>query len=362
MKLHKLTALLMVAFAASLCQGKTEVGELDGAPFRIDLPENWNHRLVMYCHGYSTDPPKYDAGKPLDEVQATFVNAGYAFAQSAYSRTGWAIEQAVPETEALRKYFIKKYGQPEGTYITGHSMGGLLTTILIEKYPESYDAGLPMCGALGSSLALMGAGFDTRVLFDYYFPGLLPSPAKVPADYQPSEGLTKKIERALRAKPASAAAFRRYAGSARNPDIASGMVFLTFVLKDIQERSGGNPFDNRNTIYAGMPNAGAVNDGVKRYSADPGALDYLKRFYTPSGHITRPMLAIHTTYDPVVAPRVPAGYSLLTRAAGNGELFVQQYVKHDGHCNILPAEVKRGFDELLEWKQSGKRPAPGKLE
>jgi len=143
--------------------------------------------------------------------------------------------------------------------------------------------------------------------------------------------------------------------------IAGGIVFLTLVLKDLEQRSGGNPFDNRDTIYNGTPDDNAVNDNVKRYRADPEALEYLKRFYTPTGQLTRPMLAIHTSYDPLVSPSMPAAYALLTREAERGDLFVQQYVKHEGHCKITPGETEKGFAELRQWKETGKVPTAGWL-
>jgi hypothetical protein len=74
------------------------------------------------------------------------------------------------------------------------------------------------------------------------------------------------------------------------------------------------------------------------------------------------MLAIHTTYDPLVSPAVPSTYAQLARTAGAGDLFVVQYVEHDGHCNITPEEVERGFAELLQWKEKGTVPVPGRLQ
>jgi len=118
---------------------------------------------------------------------------------------------------------------------------------------------------------------------------------------------------------------------------------------DIEQRAGGNPFDNRNTIYTGTPDDNALNDGVKRYAADPHALLYLQRFYTPTGHLTRPVLAIHTTYDQLVPPAVPGNYYQLTRTTGSNDLFVVQYVKHDGHCNFTPDEIAAAFDQLRHW-------------
>jgi hypothetical protein len=146
-----------------------------------------------------------------------------------------------------------------------------------------------------------------------------------------------------------------------NQELAGGIVFLTYILKDLEQRSGGNPFDNRNTIYTRLPNSDAVNDHIARYEADPGALTYLQQFYTPTGRLTRPILAIHTSYDPLVPPSVPSDYSLTAREAGAGQFFVQQYVKHGGHCNFQPAEIERSFTELVAWKKDGKAPKAGWL-
>jgi pimeloyl-ACP methyl ester carboxylesterase len=360
--MKKLALFILLAF--SLAHARTEFGKLEGAEYRIDVPDDWNHGLVVFLHGYSVQPEgeKFERGKPLDSWQMVFYKAGYAVAQPGYSRGGWALEQAVPETEALRKYFIQKYGQPKATYASGASMGGLLTTILIEKFPQSYDAGLALCGALGPALPLMQHGFDLGVLFEYYFPGVLPSPAKVPADYQATDELVKKIVRLLQSKPATAAVLRRKSGARTNDELANDLVFLGYVMKDIQQRSGGNPFDNRNTIYTGTINDDVLNDRIKRYAADRGALDYLERTYPVNGHLTRPVLAVHTTHDPLVSPSYPADYDMMVREAGAGDLFVQQYVKRAGHCNFTPAEIEKGFSELRAWKDTGKRPQPGWLQ
>ena len=360
---QKLLASVVLFAAVVSAHGKTEFGKLQAAEFRIDVPDNWNHGLVVYCHGY--DPHSvgvgYDPTKPLPPELAVFVKDGYALVQSGYSTGGWALEQAIPDIEALRKYFVGKYGQPKETYLTGHSLGGLLTVAIIEKSPEPYDAGLDLCGVVGNATTVLTHAFDSRVLFDYFFPGALPSPVKIPKDYEVTQPLTKQIYDRLIAKPAAAAAIRKLAGVRSDKDLASGVVFGTYVLKEIEQRAGGNPFDNRNTIYTGTTDDNALNDGVKRYAPDPGALAYLQRYQTLTGHLTRPVLAIHTTYDPLVRPSIPNDYSLLTREAGAGDLFVQQYVKHEGHCRITPDETEAGFNELRHWVQTKKTPRAGWL-
>jgi pimeloyl-ACP methyl ester carboxylesterase len=360
--IQRLLALFLLVAAVS-AHAKTEFGKLQGAEFRIDVPDNWNRGLVVYCHGYDTHRAGvgYDPTKPLPPELAVFVKDGYALIQSGYSAGGWALEQAIPDIEALRKYFVDKYGQPKETYITGHSLGGLLTVAILEKSPEPYVAGLDLCGVVGNATTVLSHAFDRRVLFDYFFPGALPSPAKVPKDYEVTEQLTKQIYDRLIAKPQPAAIARKLADVRSDRDLASGIVFGTYVLKDIEQRAGGNPFDNRNTIYTGTADDNALNDGVKRYTADAGALAYLQRYQTLTGHLTRPVLAIHTTYDPLVRPSIPNDYSLLTRAAGTGDLFVQQFVKHEGHCHITPEETERGFKELRHWVQTKQVPRAGWL-
>ena len=288
--------------AIAWCEPKKDIGEINGARFRIDVPEKWNGGLVMYCHGYSPVPGNFDNPK-LNAMFDVFLNQGYAVAQSGYAAGGWAIQEAVEDTEALRRYFGRKYGAPKETYVTGHSMGGFLTMTLLETFPNVYDGGLALCGPLASASWFMTRRvFDMRVVFDYFFPGALPNPVKVPSDFAMSPALNATVEKLLDSKPAQSAAMRRWTGLRDNKEMAGTLVFFTYILKDLEERAGGNPFDNRNTIYDGTEDDNALNDGVVRYKSEPRAAAYLERYYTPTGHLTRPMLAIHTTYDPLVPP------------------------------------------------------------
>lgn len=350
--------LVTAVLAAGLCAGqpKVETGELNGAAFRIDVPEQWRGALIIYCHGYSPVPGKFADQKPNPMVNA-LVRQGFAVAASGYAAGGWAIEEAMQDTQALLRYFRAKYGAPKETYVMGHSMGGFLTMALLERFPNDYDGGLALCGPLASATWFIRRyTFDLRVVFDYYFPGALPPPDKVPAEYTMTPALNEKTLGVLDGKPAAAEAMRRYSGIRTNKELANTLVFFTYILKDLQQRGGGNPFDNRGIIYGGTGEDDAVNDGVKRYAADPRAAEYVRTWYTPTGHLERPMLAIHTTYDPLVPPEVPNHYQAIAQQAGSADLFVQHYVKHAGHCAILPDEIGRGLEQLRAWKQKGERP------
>lgn len=338
---------------------KMEIGELNGAKFRIDIPENWNGGLVIYCHGYSAEPVSYKDTK-LPPMSAVFTSQGYALAQSGYAAGGWAVQEAVNDTESLRRYFGIKYGVPKETFVTGHSMGGFLTMLLMERYPSNYDAGLALCGPLAPTNYFMARGaFDGRVVFDYYFPGALPGPDKIPTDFRNKPEKTREIIALLDSEPEKSAALRQFTGAHNNRDLGATLVFITDMLRELQQRAGGNPFDNRDIIYEASGDYNALNKGVKRYASDARAAEYLRTWYTPTGKLSRPMLAIHTTYDPLVPVRIPDMYPGIVEIAGSRDMFVQQFVPHDGHCSILAPEIARGFSALREWKDHGVRPASG---
>ncbi len=361
----KILAALTLSLGLAAAAPKVEIGTINGAAFRIDIPDNWNGGLVVYCHGYAQSPVTYkeDPANPLIKV---FTDEGFALVQSGYATGGWAVQEAAVDTESLRRYFISKYGVPKETYLTGHSMGGFLTMMLMERYPTVYDAALPMCGPLASAESFESRGaFDALVLFNYYFPGILPDPTKIPKDFVTGTGdkaLNAKITQALEAAPEKAAALRHQNNLKSNKDLAGTLAFLVYLVKELDERSGGNPFDNRNVIYSGTLDDNTLNSEIPRYAADPQAIAYLRENYTPTGKIAKPMLAIHTSYDPLVPVTIPNTYSTLVELAGTQSLFVQQFVKHDGHCAILPAEISRGFSELREWKKNGTRPIGGELK
>jgi pimeloyl-ACP methyl ester carboxylesterase len=347
--------------------GLTEVGYVDGAAYRIDIPTNWNHSLVVFYHGYALKPASFHIAERLTGQQEPFFDRHYAIVQSAYSQTGWALEQAYPETESLRRYFIKKYGQPRDTFVAGSSMGGELVAITLELNPKPYAGGLDLCGSVGPTSQSFGRRFAMRAAFDYYFPDVMRSLDPVPADYEDTLADRDKVLAALRSNPASTTLMRNLTGLHSDLDLAHDIAYWTFVIEDMQRRGGGNPFDNRNYVYSGTsPTSSSsdfeLNDKVKRYAAEPQARAYLMRHYTPNGHLGRPMLALHTVYDPIVQIPQLASYDRVVQAAGAEENFVQQIVDREGHCNFTQNQIGDAFDEMVHWAHGGKRPNPGALK
>lgn len=347
--------------------GLTEVGTLDGAPYRIDIPNDWNHNLVVYYHGYAQQPVTFHIAQRLTGSQQPLFERHYAIAESAYSQTGWALPQAYPETEALRRYFVKHFGPVRETYVVGTSMGGALVMVTLELNPKPYVGGLDLCGAVGPTSESFDRRFAMRAAFDYYFPGLMPPLNGIPSDFFANRAERARIAAALRKNPQGAAAMRSLMGLHSDAELAADIAYFTFVIGDMQRRAGGNPFDNRNTIYSGSNAANSLgdyelNDKVRRYDAQPAARAYLIRHYTPTGRLGRPMLALHTVYDPIVPVSQLALYSREVEAAGFSRNLIQQYVHRDGHCTLRQDEVGEAFDELVGWTHGGPRPAAGLIK
>ncbi len=347
--------------------GLTEVGLLDGAAYRIDIPVHWNHSLVVFYHGYALQPISFHIAQRLIGQEAPFFERNYAVIQSAYSRTGWALQQAYPETDALRRYFIKKYGQPNETYVAGGSMGGQLVAVTLEINPKPYLGGLDLCGSVGPTYVNFDHRFAMRAAFDYYFPGVMPPLVPVPSSFEDTIADRDKVWDALRADPAAATIMRNLTGLHTDANLAHDIPYWTFIVKDLQERAGGNPFDNTNFVYAGTnpSNAGEdfeLNEKVRRYAASPQARAYIMHHYTPTGRLGRPMLALHTIYDPIVQLSQLELYEDEVQVAGAEQNFVQQVVDREGHCDFTQDEIGDAFDELVRWARGGPRPTPGTVK
>ena len=138
-------------------------GMLDGAAYQVEVPANWNGKLVMYAHGYrGTDVP-LTVGGP--SIRRYLIQQGYAWAASSYSKNYYDVRAGVEDTNNLALNFNKitaaagrTLAAPTRTYITGHSMGGHVTGAAIEAeaaatavHKVAYHGAVPMCGVMGDA-------------------------------------------------------------------------------------------------------------------------------------------------------------------------------------------------------------------
>lgn len=356
MLLSALTAPIRAQSSAPSATANTvDTGVINGAPYYIEIPGQWNKGLVLYAHGYTlagAQPPRHDSPR-MTALRDAFLSRGFAFAASDYSVQGWAVKEGIEDTEGLRRYFVAKYGAPMEAYITGHSMGGHITVATIERYPEAYQGAMPMCGPLGAALDFLSNSlFDMLVTFEALFPGTIGSP------YDPDLATRARVSASIAAEPERAARYAQRYGRTID-QLPGALAFFQVIAGELKQRAGGEPFDNRNDVYSGFGDDAAFNRLVKRYAPATAARDYLRLYSTPTGRIADPVLAIHTTSDPLVLGSEVTAYELPAALSGSSDRFVARFVDAVGHCNFTPAQTGNAFDALLAWSRDGKRPVAG---
>ena len=337
-----------------------ELGVLRGAQFRILMPANWNRNLVLWCGGYRASPGTFQKGKTLGNFARALVEQGYAVAESGYSKGGVAVDQAFADTHSLREHFMAKHPSTRAVYVVGESMGGLVSLTLVEAYPKSYKAGLSFCGLLASPFEFTRRAFDLLALFHYFQPEALPSPSAIPGDFRPSETMFAAVAASLDRSPLDAELVRNQAGVNSNEELAQVLVFHTDLLRDLANACGGNPFDNRSTIYVAGSRSTAINDRLQRASASRVATECVKRMRTPRGNLLVPFLAVDSASDPVVPAWFANGYESALAGTPFAANFARQFVSGSGHCTIPLQTRLEAFQELVTWASSpGARPTPG---
>ncbi len=331
-----------------------DLGEINSAKYKIYIPENWNKGLVMYAHGYEEIGEESEIiSEEVDEFMEVFTSRGFAFAASAYKHQGLIIKDGIDDTGALRTYFEMTYGKPELCLITGHSMGGIISLATIEKFPSEYDGALPLCGWLSPLFTLMKYGLDFLVTYDYFF-GENDGEIITGEDDIEIEEIQKRINNKAKLAKLFAEHFR-----IKKEDLAEMIGFYQFVFKESSGWLGGLPAGNINTIYSGFgDNDSILNRDIKRYNASDEAMEYFIRYYTPTGMLYDPVIALHTTYDEILPVFNYEYYEHLTEINFTSDLYFQQYVIRDGHCNFTNEEIADSFDELLLWIKEGIRPEP----
>ena len=337
--------------------------QTSGAIYRICVPDQWNGDLIVYAHGYVS--PTAPIGIPEDQINIggnsiiDLVNLlGYAFATTSYSTNGLAVQEGIADIVDLVDIFESQYGEPAHIYLTGVSEGGIITALTIERYPQKFDGGLAMCGPYGDFAQQINYFGDFRLIFDYYFPGLMPGdPTNIPQSLMDSwsSHYQNNIEPAI-TNPSNAYtvtqlltvadAFYAPSPSVTNTATIERLLWYNvFATNDGAIKLGGQPFSNTHRLYSGSDNDAALNAAIPRYEADQVAVDEMATNYLTSGQISRPIVTLHTTADPVV----PYWHSTLyNEKISNPTIYDHIQADRYGHCFFTVEEIFAGFGRLLE--------------
>jgi pimeloyl-ACP methyl ester carboxylesterase len=359
-------------------------GVKGGAGYRIEVPHNWNGKLVMWAHGFrGTGLELTVDDHPL---RPFLISQGWAWAASSYSRNDYDPGIGAKDTHALLRRFHRLVGHPSHVYITGASMGGHVTTVMAEKWPESYVGAMPICGVMGD--------FE---LFDYFYDfnaaaQTLSGVSKsfpYGADYLTT---TVPATKAALGVPGSPAPFpfvlnengqnfkslvQLRSGGVR-PLFEQGWLFWNAVAGDFLfglgvgdgtlTRGRGFVLDNANIVYQFDTNralSGAetvFNNTVQRVHPERGARRGGLRFVpTTPGDLRIPMLTLHTLGDLFVPFHMQQVYARRVAAAGNSHNLVQRATRDYGHCTFTGPELVQTFTDLVKWVEGGVKPAGDKV-
>ena len=342
-------------------------GVQGGAGYRIEVPANWNGELVLYAHGFRGGGLELTVSNP--PFRKYLVDHGFAWAASSYSTNGYDVTQGVKDTHDLGTRFNGLVGNPSRVYFTGTSMGGHITGVAIEQYPNAYDGAMPMCGVMG----------DNK-LFDYFTDNHfvahalagLDVPYPFPADYSTT------IVPQLREKfgmpfPANLTALGlTYASVVENlsggdrPMFDPAFRFSGTGGNFLLAQGAGAPGSRTNidTVYQIDANPAlsaeeiALNASIRRIDLDPQARHQQGLAGVPviAGSFSMPVLSMHTLGDLFVPFSMEQIYARRAAANGVGDLLVTRAIRDVNHCGFTTVEMERGFADLVNWVSNGVKP------
>lgn len=346
------------------------------AGYRIEVPDNWNGKLVMWAHGFrGTGLELTVDNHPLREF---LIANGYAWAASSYSKNDYDPAQGAKDTHALAQRFKGLVGNPSRTYITGASMGGHVTGIVAEQWPNSYAGAMPVCGVLGdyelfdffldfnvSAQTLSGVGKTFPYAADYLS-------STVPAT---KAGLGPAFPFVLNANGQNFKSLVQLRSGGVRPLFEQGWLFWNAVAGDFLfglgvgngtlPRAPGFVLQNSDVVYqfdtnpAQSPAENLFNQTVQRVSADPQARrnNGIANVPPTLGDLRIPMLTLHTLGDLFVPFHMEQEYASRVKAKGYAHNLVQRATRDYGHCSFTGPELVQTFTDLVKWVEAGIKPA-----
>jgi hypothetical protein len=349
-------------------------GRHDKAFYTIVVPDAWNGELVIWNHGFSLAPigPVSDLG-PLWALQLA---EGYAVAASSYQMPGWALFKSNEDLQSMYEAFVERFGRPQRVFVTGASLGGIVTAAAVEEAELGPVAGaLSLCGPLAGSRNWDGA-LDLRLGYDAIC-------ASVPGAFLPggAEGLpagstlsSTQLALAVHAcfgilapapmrTPAQQARLAAFMDLMHIPEnfVLTDMGYATFAMSDLvhdrRKLKGRLGVGNENVTYED----GAIDSAIERVSPHPGAAHRLQERYTPTGRVGgTKIVSLHTDKDGLVVIENESEYASVVPASNLTTAVAIEAVP--SHCGFTGAELAASWESLRGWVAGGPQPTATSIQ
>ncbi len=334
-----------------------------GAKYRICMPTfvQWNNDLFIYAHGYVAPNQPLAIPSEANQIADALNFQGYAFATTSYSSNGLAVRQGLVDVVDLVNVFKSSHAAPNRVFLLGFSEGGLITTLAVEQYPNVFRGALAGCGPIGDFREQVNHFGNFRVVFDYFFPGLMPGSAiTVPQSLMDNwDSYYATVISPTIMNPSNAISVSQLisvTGAAYDPSASLTSTYSTiqgvlwynvFATNDGITKLGGQPFDNQTRIYSGSFNDTRLNATIQRFSADPAAFSEIQTYYQTSGRLTNPLVTIHNSLDPIVPYAHEFRYREKVIAVGRTPRHDNISVTSYGHCNFTLNDLQGALGLLL---------------
>ncbi len=129
----KAIILLLATLTVVWAQPKLHEGEIDGAKFKILVPEKPSGKVLLLAHGYrGKDNPLSADFDEKGDLEQSLLGKGWTIASTSYRRNGWIIDDALVDLRALQQKVSSIQGKPNTTFMIGNSMGGQIVVLAAE--------------------------------------------------------------------------------------------------------------------------------------------------------------------------------------------------------------------------------------
>lgn len=371
-------------------------GEIDGAPYRIRVPEVWNGTLLIFVHGYrdKADHPGEIDNRTADiapsaALEAPLLAQGYALAGSAWKDNGWDIEDAMKDIKNLAVFFRDNVGTPQHTILGAASFGTVVAFKSMEQFGGIFDGAFCACGAGAGATSVWDNGVPMMLAYDVIFgiPASWGTVGEVRSDIDFETEVLAKLGPEL----SNIANFPKFEfirlvsgipGRGITPPpppgfypgwVLTDFFFMTEARGELQRRAGGPFVQNLNQNYSltaaekaylsglGLPtpvaDAWLAQMNARRtIAADQSARNYVSHNTDYNGKLKHPVLTMHTIVDPLLSVSNEQAYIELITAAGKNDQLFQTYTNGVGHCTFTGPQLLTAVGAIDQWVRTGVRP------